>query len=89
MSIVHGTTKSGICKLCLTEKFWFLKHFKYKNLLKIKSEFINWHENKLLVKSAEKGQSSLYLYCCIILVFVTKYFVFRFQKTKKKIPEDC
>ena len=54
MSIVHGTPKGGICKLCLTEKFWFLKHFNYKNLLKMKSEFINWHENKLLVKSAEK-----------------------------------
>ena len=54
MSIVHGTPKGGICKLCLTKKFWFLKHFNYKNLLKMKSEFINWHENKLLVKSAEK-----------------------------------
>ena len=26
MSIVHGTPKGGVCKLCLTEKFWFLKH---------------------------------------------------------------
>ena len=57
MSIVHGTPKGGICKLCLTEKFWLLKHFKDEHLLNKKSEFISKcrHENKLLVESVEKG----------------------------------
>ena len=57
MSIVHGTPKGGVCKLCLTEKFWLLKHFKDENLLIKKSEFIRKcrHENKLLVKSVEIG----------------------------------
>ena len=89
MSIVHGTTKGAVCKLCLTEKFWLLKHFNDMYLLNKKSEFIRKcrHKNELLVKSVEKGQFYLYLYFCIILVFVTKHFVFRFQKTKKKIPE--
>ena len=79
MSIVHGTPKGGVCKLCLTEKFWLLKHFNDKNLLNKKSEFITKcrNENKLLVKSVEKGYCYSYIYCCIILVFVTKYFVFR------------
>ena len=80
-----------VCKLCLTEIFWILKHFNNKHLLNKKSQFISKcrHKNKLLVKSAEKGQFYLYLYCCIILVFATKYFVFRLQKTMKKISEDC
>ena len=30
MSVVHGTPKSGVCELCLTEKFWLLKHFNMK-----------------------------------------------------------
>ena len=57
MSIVHGTPKGGVCNLCLTEKFWFLKHFNNEHLLNKKSEFISKcrHENKLLVKSVEKG----------------------------------
>ena len=57
MSIVHRTLKGGICKFCLTEKFWLLKHFKDKHLLNKKLEFIGKcrHENKLLVKSVEKG----------------------------------
>ena len=55
-SIVHGTLKGGVCKLCLTEQFWFLKHFNYKHLLNNKSQFISkcGRENKLLVKSAKK-----------------------------------
>ena len=75
MSIVHGTPKGGVSKLCLTEKLWLLKHFIDKHLLNKKLEFISKgrHENKLLVKSAEKGQFYLYLYFCIILGFVTKW----------------
>ena len=75
MPIVHGTPKGGVCKLCLTKKFWLLKHFSDKHLLNKKLEFISKrrHENKLLVKSAEKGQFCLYLYFCIILGFVTKW----------------
>ena len=41
-----------------TEKFWVLKHFNDEHLLNKKSEFIISkcrHENKLLVKSVEKG----------------------------------
>ena len=57
MSIVHGTPKGGICKLCLTEKFWLLKYFNDEHLLNKKSDFISKyrHTNKLLVKSVEKG----------------------------------
>ena len=57
MSIVHTTPNGGICKLCLTEKFWLVKHFHHKHLLNKKSEFIGKcrHENKLLIKPAEKG----------------------------------
>ena len=57
MSILHGTSKGGICKLCLTEIFWILKHFNNKHLVNKKSQFISKcrHENKQLVKSAEKG----------------------------------
>ena len=59
MSIVHGTPTGGVCKLCLTKKFWILKHFNDEQLLNEKSEFISKcrHENKLLVKSVEKGGS--------------------------------
>ena len=55
MSIVHGTPKGGVCKLCLTEKFWLLKHFNNEHLLNKKSDFISKsrHENKLLLKSVE------------------------------------
>ena len=57
MSVVHGTLKGGVCKLCLTEKFWLLKQFNDEHPLNKKSEFISKcrHENKLLVKSVEKG----------------------------------
>ena len=57
MSIVHGTPQGGVYKLCLTEKFCLLQHFNDKHLLNKKSEFISKcrHENKLLVKSVEKG----------------------------------
>ena len=57
MSIVHGTPKGGVCKLCLTEKFWLLKYFNDEHLLNKKSEFISKcrHENKLPGKSVEKG----------------------------------
>ena len=57
MSISNGTPKGGVCKLCLTEKLWLLKHFNDEHPLNKKLEFISMcrHENKLLVKSAEKG----------------------------------
>ena len=57
MSIVHGTPKDGVCKLCLTEKFWRLKHFQDKHLLNKKSDVVSKcrHKSKLLVKSVEKG----------------------------------
>ena len=56
MSIVYGTLKGAVCKLWLTEKCWLLKNFKDKHVLNKKSKFISKcrHENKLLVKSAEK-----------------------------------
>ena len=55
--MVHGTPKGGVCKLCLTEKFWLLKYFNDEHLLNNKSEFISkcTQENKPPVKSAEKG----------------------------------
>ena len=56
MPIVYGTLKGAVCKLWLTEKYWLLKNFKDKHVLNKKSKFISKcrHENKLLVKSAEK-----------------------------------
>ena len=56
-SVVHETPKGEICKFCLTEKFWLLKDFNDEHLLNKKLEFISEcrHENKLLVKSVEKG----------------------------------
>ena len=69
--------KIGVCKLCLTEKFWLLKYFNNKHLLNKKSEFISncRHKNHLLVKSVEKGWFYLLFYCFIDLVFVTKYLI--------------
>ena len=57
MSVVNCRPRGGVCRLCLTEKLWLLKHFNDVNLLNKKSEFISKcrHENKLLIKSAEKG----------------------------------
>ena len=57
MSFVNCRPRGGVCTLCLTEKLWLLKHFNDVNLLNKKSEFISKcrHENKLLIKSAEKG----------------------------------
>ena len=33
MSIIHGTPKGDVCKLCLTGNFWLLKHFNDEYLL--------------------------------------------------------
>ena len=57
MSVVNCRPRGGVCRLCLTEKLWLLKHFNDVNLLNKKSEFISKcrHENKLLIKLAEKG----------------------------------
>ena len=64
MSIVHGIPKGGVCEICFTEKFCLLKHFNDERLLNKKSEFISEcrcrHENKLLIKSAEKRYFYLY-----------------------------
>ena len=56
MPIVYGIPKDGVSKLCLTEKFWLLKHFNDEHLWNKKSKFIGKcrKENKLPVKSAEK-----------------------------------
>ena len=57
MSIVHGTPKGGVYKLCLTEKFWLQKHFNDENLLNKKLEFISKcrHENKTASEISRKG----------------------------------
>ena len=57
ISTSHGTCKDCVYKLCLSEKFWLLKHFNDEHLLNNKFEFNSRcrHENKLLVKSEEKG----------------------------------
>ena len=57
MSVVNCRPRGGVFRLCLTEKLWLLKHFNDVNLLNKKSEFISKcrRENKLLIKSAEKG----------------------------------
>ena len=56
MSVVNYHPRGGVCRLCLTEKLWLLKHFNDVNLLNKKSEFISIcrHKKKLLIKSAEK-----------------------------------
>ena len=57
MLIVHGTPKGRVCKLCLTENFSDFEHFNEKHLLNTKLGFISKcrHENRHLLKSAEKG----------------------------------
>ena len=52
MSVVNCCSKEGVCRLCLTEKLWLLKHFNDVNLINNKSEFISKcrQENKLLIK---------------------------------------
>ena len=57
MLIVHGTPKGRVCKLCLTENFSDFEHFNEKHLLNKKLGFISKcrHENRHLLKSAEKG----------------------------------
>ena len=57
MKVKFLRPKGDVCRLCLTEKPWLLKHFNDVNLLNTLSEFISKcrHENKLLIKSAEKG----------------------------------
>ena len=54
MSVVNCRPRGGVCRLCLAETLWLLKHF--INVLNKKSEFISKcrHENKLLIKPAEK-----------------------------------
>ena len=62
MSIANGTPKGSVCKLCLTEKFWLLKHFNDKHLLNKKPEFNCKcrHKNKLQVKKDVKRLFYLY-----------------------------
>ena len=57
MPVANCRPRGGVCRSCLTEKLWFLKHVNDVNLLNKKSEFISKcrHENKLLIKSADKG----------------------------------
>ena len=57
MSVANCRTRGGVCRLCLTENLWLLKYVNDVNLLNKKSEFISKcrHENKLLIKSEEKG----------------------------------
>ena len=52
VSTLHRIPKDGVCKRCLIEKFWLLKHFNDGHLLNKKLEFFSKckHENKLLVK---------------------------------------
>ena len=47
MLIVHGTPKGGICKLCLTQIFWFLKHFNDEQLLNKKSNLLVSADKKI------------------------------------------
>ena len=78
MSIVNAAPKGGACNLFLKKKFWLLKDFSNKHFLNKKLEIFSKfkHENKLLVKSAEKWWFRLQLYCCIILVFIDRYISF-------------
>ena len=57
MSVVNCRPRGGVCRLCLTEKLWLLKHFNDVNLLNKKLEFISKcrHKNKLLIKLIRKG----------------------------------
>ena len=57
ISVVNCRPRGGLCRLCLTEKLWLLKHFNDVNLLNKKLEFISKcrHKNKLLIKLIGKG----------------------------------
>ena len=56
MSVVNCRPRRGVCRLCLTETLWLLKHFNDVNLLNKKSKFISKcrYENKLVIKLAKK-----------------------------------
>ena len=79
MSIVHGTLKGGICKLCLTG-FENIFSIRNQSLLLGADTKINclWNQRK-------RGSSICLYIAALFLVFVTKYFVFKRKKTKK----DC
>ena len=55
--MVHGTFNGRVFNLCFTKKFCVLGNFNDKHLLNKNLEFVSKcrHENKLLVKSAQKG----------------------------------
>ena len=63
LSVVNGRPRGSVCRLCLTEKLWLLKHFNDVNLLNKKLELISKcrDENKLLIKLQRKG--SMFLFC--------------------------
>ena len=54
-SKVHGYANSLLCKLCLIEKYWIIKHFDDLNLLNKKSELISKcrHRNKILLMNVK------------------------------------
>ena len=72
MSAVNCRPRGGVCRLCLTEKLWLLKHFHDVNLLSKKSEFIGEcrHENKTTKKI---GREMVECFCFVTVVsFVSK-----------------
>ena len=56
-----------------------MKHFNDKHLLNKKSEFISKcrHENKLLVKSVEKGFSYIYIYVCMYVCMYMYMYIYK------------
>ena len=53
--VIHGKIRSDCCKLCLTEKYFFLNALGDERLLNKRSEFISKcrHQSKLLLKNVK------------------------------------
>ena len=41
MSVVNCRPRGGVCRLCLTEKLWLLKHLNDSNLLRNQNLLVN------------------------------------------------
>ena len=70
-----------MCKLCLREKFWIIKHINDNNILNKKSELISksGHLKKFLLKHVKKKQWTLVLCVfvfCIFVLNITNIFYF-------------
>ena len=72
MSVVNCRPRGGVCRLCLTEKLWLLKHFNHVNLLNKKSEFISkCRHKKQTANKIDRVRVVCFCFVCFVS-FVSK-----------------